>query len=141
MFKTATLLASVILPFGALVVTSGPIGAQADPPFSPTAAISAYDTDKDGTIDENEAKAAAGTLFDKLDADKDGTLDEKEAQGHITRRQFAEADPDNDKTITRDEYLVFVTKAFRAANRDSDSTIDASELQTPAGRALILLMH
>ena len=76
-----------------------------------------------------------------MDADKDGTLDEKELQGHMTKRQFAEADPDNDKTLTRDEYLVFVTKAFRAANRDGDSTVDANELGTPAGRALILLLR
>jgi hypothetical protein len=139
-FKTIALFAGALLPFGALVVTSGLVGAQTDPP-APNAAIAAIDTDKDGTIDENEAKAAAGTLFDKLDADKDGALDEKELQGHMTKRQFAEADPDNDKTLTRDEYLVFVTKAFRAANRDGDSTIDANELGTPAGRALLLLMR
>ena len=141
MFKTTTLLSGVLLAFGALVVTSGPIGAQADPPPSPHEALAACDTDKDGTIDEDEAKAAAGALFDKLDADKDGTLDEKELQGHMTKKQFAEADPDNDRTLTRDEYLVFVTKAFRAANRDGDSTVDANELGTPAGRALILLMR
>ena len=140
MFKTITLFAKVLLPLGALVVIAGLVVAQ-DPPPSPQEAIAACDTDKDGTIDENEAKAAAGALFDRLDADKDGTLDEKELQGHMTRRQIAEADPDNDKTLTRDEYLVFVTKAFRAANRDGDSTVDANELGTPAGRALILLMR
>ena len=131
----------MLLVFGALVVTSRTTRAQADPPPSPQAALAAVDGDKDGTIDENEAKAAASALFDKLDADKDGTLDEKELQGHMTKRQFAEADPDNDKTLTKDEYLVFVTKAFRAANRDGDSTIDANELGTPAGRALILLLR
>ena len=139
-FKTITGFAKVLVPFGTFIVIVGLVGAQ-DPAPSPHAAIAACDTDKDGTIDENEAKAAAGALFDKLDADKDGTLDEKELQGHITRRQFAEADPDHDKTLTRDEYMVFVTKAFRAANRDGDSTVDANELQAPAGRALILLMR
>jgi len=139
--KTTTLLASMLLAFGALVVTSRTIRAQADPPPSPQEALAAIDGDKDGTIDENEAKAAAGALFDKLDADKDGTLDEKELQGHMTKRQFAEADPDNDKTLTSDEYLVFVTKAFRAANRGGDRTVDADELGTPAGRALILLLR
>ena len=131
----------MLLAFGALVVTSRTIRAQADPPPSPQEALAAIDGDKDGTIDENEAKAAAGALFDKLDADKDGTLDEKELQGHMTKRQFAEADPDNDKTLTRDEYVVFVAKAFRTANRDSDSTLDAKELQTAAGRALLRLMQ
>src|SRR6516225_7941813 len=131
----------MLLAFGALVVTSRTIRAQADPPPSPQEALAAIDGDKDGTIDENEAKAAAGALFDKLDADKDGTLDEKELQGHVTRTQFREADPDNDKTVSKDEYIVFVTKAFRAANRDSDSTVDARELGTPAGRAFLLLLH
>lgn len=140
MFKPITLFAGVLLLFGALAVTSGPAGAQSDPISAPEA-MSTYDTDKDGTIDENEAKAAAGALFDKLDADKDGTLDEKELQGHMTRRQFTEADPDNDKTLTRNEYLVFVAKAFRAANPDSDGTVDTRELETSQGRALLLLMH
>jgi Ca2+-binding EF-hand superfamily protein len=139
-FKKLALFAGVLLPVGALVVTLRPAGAQADP-VSPQAAITEYDTDKDGTIDENEAKAAGGALFDKLDVDKDGTLDEKELQGHVTRTQFREADPDNDKTVSKDEYIVFVTKAFRAANRDSDSTVDARELGTPAGRAFLLLLH
>jgi hypothetical protein len=139
-FKPITLLAGVLLVFGALVVTSRPVGAQAEP-MSAQAALTAYDTDKDGTMDENEAKAAAGALFDKLDADKDGTLDEKELQGHMTKRQFAEADPDNDKTLTRDEYLMFVTKAFKVANRDNDGTLDARELQSPAGRTFLLLLR
>ena len=141
MFKTITLFAGVLLLFGALVVISRTGRAQADPPPSPQEAIAACDTDKDGTIDENEAKAAAGAAFDKLDADKDGTLDEKECQGRLTRTQFREADPDHDNTLTKDEYVVFVVKAFRTANRDTDGTLDARELQTPAGRTLIRLMQ
>src|SRR5215831_221079 len=139
-FKTITLFANVLLPIGTLVVAAGLVGAQDGGP-SPDAAMATYDTDKDGTIDENEAKVAAGALFDKLDVDKDGTLDEKELQGRVTHAQFREADPDNDGTLTKDEYLVFVTKAFRAANPDRDNTIDAKELQAPAGRALLLLLH
>jgi Ca2+-binding EF-hand superfamily protein len=140
MFKTIKLFVSVLLPFGALVVTAGLIGAQDDPP-SPQAALAAYDTDKDGTIDENEAKAAAGAVFDKLDVDKDGTLDEKELQGRLTSMQFREADPDHDNTLTKDEYVVFVAKAFRRANRDTDGTLDARELQAPAGRAFLLILR
>jgi Ca2+-binding EF-hand superfamily protein len=139
-FKTTTLIAGVLLAVGALIVASRPVGAQDDPP-SPQAALAACDTDKDGTIDENEVKTAAGALFDRLDGDKDGTLDEKELQGHMTRAQIGEADPDHDKTLTRNEYLVFARKAYRAADPDHDNTIDANELETPAGRALIILMQ
>jgi Ca2+-binding EF-hand superfamily protein len=139
-FKTITLFAKVLLPLGALVVTAGPLGAQANVSLSPQAALTAYDTDKDGTIDENEARTAAGALFDKLDVDKDGTLDEKELQGRLTKTQFREADPDNDRTLTKDEYLVFVVKVFKAANRDGDGTLDAQELETAAGRRLLVLL-
>ena len=140
MFKTITLFAKVLLPVAALVVAAGLIGAQ-DVSLTPQAALTAYDTDKDGTIDENEAKAAAGALFDKLDVDKDGTLDEKELGARLTKAQFREADPDNDKTLTKDEYLVFVVKAFRTANRDADGTLDAGELQTPAGLVVLRLLQ
>ena len=141
MFKTTTLCVGVLLAFGTLVVTSHLVRAQDDPPPSPEATIAACDTDKDGTIDEDEVKAAAGTVFDRLDADKDGTVDEKELQGRLTNTQFQEADPDHDKTLTKNEYLVAARKAYRAADKDNDNTIDANELQTPAGKVLILLMQ
>ena len=50
------------------------------------------------------------------------------------------ADPDNDKTISKDEYLAFVEAIFKRANADNDGTIDAKELKTPAGRALLRLL-
>jgi Ca2+-binding EF-hand superfamily protein len=139
-FKTITFFVKVILAFAAVVVAVGLVGAQGGAP-SAIAALTAYDTDKDGTIDENETKVAAGALFDKLDVDKDGTLDEKELGARLTKAQFREADPDNDKTLTKDEYLVFVVKAFKTANPDNDGTLDAKELQTPAGRAFLVLLR
>ena len=58
MFKTITLFAKVLVPFGALVVRAGPVGAQARGPVATGGAYS---------IDENEAKVAAGALFDKVE--------------------------------------------------------------------------
>src|SRR5215472_5908787 len=118
MRKRITMFVNVLLPLGALVVMVGYAWAQANVSSSPQAALTSYDTDKDGTIDENEAQAAADATFDKLDVDKDGTLDEKELQGRLNPTQFREADPDNDKTLTKNEFVVVVTKAFRTANRD-----------------------
>ena len=103
-------------------------------------ALSALDTDKDGTVDLSEAKAAAGALFDKLDVDHDGTLDRKELKGRISDKDWVTADPDNDKTISKDEYLAFVEVAFKRADPDNDGTIDAKELRSPAGRALLRLL-
>lgn len=127
----ASLLAISLLP--AIVVTS------ASPAFA-ASALAALDTDKDGTVDLAEAKAAAGALFDKLDVDHDGTLDHKELRGRISAGDWKTADPDNDKTVSKDEYLAFVEVAFKHADPDNDGTIDAKELKSPAGRALSRLL-
>jgi hypothetical protein len=39
------------------------------------------DTDNDGTIDLNQAKAAAGRVFDWLERHNDGTLNARELKG------------------------------------------------------------
>ena len=46
-----------------------------------------FDTDNDGTVDMDEAKKAASTLFDKLDTDKDGTLDFKKLKGRLPHKE------------------------------------------------------
>jgi hypothetical protein len=95
-----------------------------------------FDTDNDGTVDIDEAKKAASTLFDKLDTDKDGTLDFKELKGRLTQKEFAAADPDNDGTLSKDEYLALVEKRFKAADPDNDGTVSAAEFKTAAGKSL-----
>jgi EF hand/EF-hand domain pair len=99
-----------------------------------------FDTDNDGTIDIDEAKKAAGALFDKLDTDKDGTLDIKELKGRLTQKKFTAADPDNDGTLSKDEYLAVVEMRFKAADPDNDGTVSAAELKTAAGRSLSRLL-
>jgi hypothetical protein len=91
--------------------------------------LKTVDTDNDGTVDLNEAKAAASALFDRLDKDHEGTLDRKELRGRVSAKDFAEADPDHDGTLTKDEYLALVTKRFNAADPDNDATLDAKELK------------
>lgn len=102
--------------------------------------VARFDTDNDGTVDLAEAKKAAGALFDKLDADKDGTLDIKELQGRMSRKEFAAADPDHDKTLTKEEYLAVVEQRFKAADPDNDGTVSVSEFHTLPGRALVRLL-
>ncbi|MGC2079818.1 MAG: EF-hand domain-containing protein [Xanthobacteraceae bacterium] len=103
--------------------------------------VARFDTDHDGTVDLAEAKKAAGDLFDKLDTDKDGTIDVKELQGRLSRKDFASADPDKDKTLTKDEYLAAVEQRFKAADPDNDGTVSAAEFHSRAGRALLRLME
>ena len=81
-----------------------------------------------------------GELFDKLDTDKDGTLDTKELKGRLTQKEFTAADPDNDGTLSKDEYLAVVEKRFKAADPDNDSTVSAAALKTAAGRSLSQLL-
>ena len=103
--------------------------------------VALFDTDNDGTVDLAEAKKAASDLFDKLDHDKDGTLDIKELQGRLSRKDLGAADPDNDKTLTKDEYLAVVEKRFKAADPDNDGTVSAAEFRTTSGQALARLLH
>ena len=128
--KTLTLasLLAVSLPFAMVVTSASPAFAQS--------ALAALDTDKDGTVDLAEAKAAASALFDKLDKDKDGTLDHKELKGRISAQDWKIADPDNGfKTISaRTNTSPSSRVAFKRADPDNDATIDAKEhAKTPAG--------
>ena len=103
--------------------------------------VGQFDTDNDGTVDLGEAKKAAMELFDRLDADKDGTLDLKELHGRLSRKEFAAADPDNDKTLSKGEYLALVERRFKAADVDNDGTLSNFEFHTPKGRALTRLLR
>ena len=103
--------------------------------------VALFDTDNDGTVDLAEAEKAASALFDKLDRDKDGTLDIKELQGRLSRKDFAAADRDDDKTLTKEEYLAAVEKRFKAADDDNDGTVSAAEFRTASGQALARLLH
>ena len=113
-----------------------------DPPAfaAPSRAMRQIDMDNDGTIDLQEAKQAASTLFDKLDRDHDGTLDRRELAGRLNAAEFAAADPDKDGTLSKDEYLKVVENRFNAADPDKDGTLDEKELRSRAGKALLWLL-
>jgi Ca2+-binding EF-hand superfamily protein len=124
----------------AMVLGVASMGQQALAAPAPAAALQALDPDHDGTIDLNEARAAASVLFDRLDRDHDGTLDRHELKGRLSAKDLATADPDHDGTLTKAEYLAIVDQRFNAANSDSDGTLDAKELGTRSGRALMRLV-
>jgi Ca2+-binding EF-hand superfamily protein len=112
--------------------------------LSPSLAASVFsgiDTNNDGTIDLDEAKAAASKAFDKLDTNHDGTLDRAELRGRIPDKDWKIADPDNDKTLTKEEYLKYVEYAFKRADTNGDGTVDAKEARTHAGRLLLRLLR
>lgn len=128
---------TILLAFTGLIGTTAPVVAwskKLDP-------IAQLDTDHDGTVDLAEAKKAASDLFDRLDTDKDGTVSVRELHGRLSRKDFAAADPDKDKTLTKDEYLAVVEQRFKAADPDGDGSVSAAEFKTPAGRALLRLLQ
>src|SRR5262245_53627424 len=54
---------------------------------------------------------------------------------------FAAADPDNDGTLDKNEFLALVEKRFKAADPDNEGTVDAKELKSAAGRSLTRLLN
>jgi hypothetical protein len=81
------------------------------------------DTNKDGTIDIDEANTAAAAMFDWL------------------ARGLKMADPDKVGTRTKAEYLALVAVWFKAADLDGDGKLDENELYLPAGRKLLKLLR
>ena len=124
-----------------LIVAGGNTAAFAkDTSASCPAFKAAIDADNSGTLDLNEAKAAAAKLFDNRDTDKDGTVTAKELQGRLSKKDLAAGDPDKDGTLTKDEYLAIVESRFKAANADANGGIDCKEAKSQAGRDLLRLL-
>ncbi len=103
--------------------------------------LATLDTDNDGSVDLDEARKAAGAMFDKLDKDHDGTLDKQELRGRVSAKEFAAADSDKDGTLSKDEYLALVEQRFEAADPDNDGALTVMGLNTRAGRALVRLLQ
>lgn len=104
-------------------------------------ALTAADTDADGTLDKAEVDKAAAATFQKLDPDKDGQLDKKEVGSRLSKSAFAAADPDHDNLLSNDEYVAAADMYFAAADKNHDGTVDAKELKSKPGRVLNRLIN
>ncbi|WP_424362780.1 EF-hand domain-containing protein [Methylocystis parvus] len=125
--------------FFAVVVSAA---ALAVVPISPALAkkaspVATLDTDNDSTVDLNEIKKSAEELFAKLEKDSDGTIEPKELQGRLSKKEFKAADPDNDGTLDKNEFLAVVESLFKAADPDNDGTLDEKEFASKQGKALL----
>lgn len=104
-------------------------------------ALNAIDPDSDGSMNIVEALIAGNTTFRKLNTDNDWTLEAKELKGRLTLHEMKTVDPDNDGSLDIFEWKRMVKGLFKAANTDGDWTIECDELQSPAGRALVRVLH
>jgi len=100
------------------------------------------DTDSDGTLTKDEAKAMPRVEknFDAIDTDKDGTVSLEEIRASMKKtgkamhdravERFKSADKDNDGTLTKDEAKAMprVAKNFDAIDADKDGTVSEQEI-------------
>ena len=96
---------------------------------------------KDGTLDLAQMEAAAAAAFDQLNKDSDTTLDYDEAKGRLSKNAFLAADPDADKSLSKQEYIEMAEKLFSAADVNNAGVLDAKELRSRAGQALLRLLQ
>lgn len=95
----------------------------------------------DGTLDLAQMETAAAAAFERLNKDSDTTLDFREAKGRLSEDAFLAADPDADKTLSKEEYVEMAEKLFNAADTNNDGVLDAKELRSNAGQALLRLLQ
>ncbi|HEY8163783.1 MAG TPA: EF-hand domain-containing protein [Methylocystis sp.] len=124
--------------FAAAGLIAAPIGPALAKKASPVAAL---DTDNDSTVDSSEVKKSAEGLFDKLDTDKDGSIEPKELHGRLSKKEFKTADPDNDGTLDKNEYIAVVEVLFKAADPDNDGTLDDKEFASKDGKSLLRVVR
>jgi len=126
----------------AILAAIGVVFAASTPGFAASdyELLKGLDTDRDGTVDLDEATKAASAVFEMMDRDRDGMLTRHELSGRLSVRELKAADPDHDGTLSKEEYLAVVAKRFQAADTDADGTLTAGELRSKAGRALLRLL-
>ena len=137
--RTTYLLAAAALSIGVAAAEAQPAGTRQA--IAPEAALHAIDTNKDGTISLDEAKAAAEKRFTALDTDHEGTLDVRELMGTLSPEAAKRADKDRDGTLSQEEYLAVVEARFKAVDTNHDGTLDLQELRTPQGQGLLRLLQ
>jgi hypothetical protein len=85
---------------------------------------------------------AASRKFDQLDRKRAGTLTRAQiGRIRLTRKEFAAADPDNDGTLSKDEYLAVVEKRFNAADVDHTGKLTLQQFNSRAGLPLRRLTY
>ena len=114
--------------------------------MSAEAFMKKVNTNADKTISMDELDTYAKKRFAELETDSDKVLDQKELKGRLSEAGMAMADTDKDKTVDEAEFVGYADKLFGEADvhKKTDAahpSLSKKELETPAGRKLMMLLR
>jgi hypothetical protein len=135
---------SITIAIVGMLIVSGAGQAQSLP--SAADFLKMVDTDNDKTISVAEIDAFALKKFSELKKPSEDALSMTDLRGRISQADFDAANTTHGNastvpTLSRAEFAAYVDKLFREANSVGEKTLSETELKTPAGGKLILLLH
>ncbi|GLK77909.1 hypothetical protein GCM10008171_31630 [Methylopila jiangsuensis] len=131
--KTLSLLAGAALLFAVAPAMAQTIPSGAD-------VLKTYNKDGDDTLELAEVIHLSAKLYNEINPDGDSTLEPDETKGRLTASDWKKANKDGDKTLEVDEWLSIARKRFAAADKNKDGKLTAAELDSKAGRGVVVLI-
>jgi hypothetical protein len=95
-------------------------------------------------ISLQEVDAFATKKFGELKKQGEQSLSMADLRGRISQADFDAANTTRGNavpTLSQAEFLAYVDRLFKEANTVGEKTLSETELKTPAGEKLILLLH
>ena len=133
----STLLAAAA--FLALCAAAPAMAQTPDPAVK--AFVQKYDRGTKGLLDLKAILNAAIVKFGQLDTEHNGRLKVQQLAYALSPEDFKRANADGDETIGADEWFDIVRQHFYAANPDNDGSLSIDEFETPAGKRLLKLLQ
>ena len=97
-------------------------------------------TDGDDTLEMTEVIALAQKTFGAINPDGDSTLEPDEVKGRVTEEEWKSVNKDGDETLEMDEWLTIARARFAQADANKDGKLTAAELDSKAGRGVVLMI-
>lgn len=120
----------------ALAFSAAPAFAQA----TGADAIKSINKDSDDTLEIAEVIDAGAKVFAAINPDGDTTLESGETEGRLTKADWKKANTDGDETLEMDEWLKILRTRFKAADKNKDGKLTAAELDSKAGKGVLVMI-